>query len=492
MDRMELYRDIAERTNGDIYIGVVGPVRTGKSTFIKRFMDILVLPGMQDEHEKSRLRDELPQSAAGTTIMTTQPKFIPNAAAQLSLVEGAKIRIRMVDCVGYMVQGATGHTENDMPRMVRTPWFDHDIPFEEAAELGTRKVITEHSTIGVVVVTDGSIGSIQRESYADAEQRVISELREQGKPFVILLNSTHPSDEETSLIAESLSAKYGVPVQAIDAMNMSSESATGILERMLYEFPMRMLHLNMPSWLSALGKDHWLVQRVMEPLESSLAGVFRMRDYGSVLDSLQDIEGFEGASLSSVSLGSGNVELELRPAEGMFYTILGQECGYEIQDDAHLISTMREFVGAKREYDRIRFALQRANATGYGMVSPSMEEMCLEEPALVQQSGRYGVKLRAKASGIHLIRVDIESEVSPLVGTEEQSEEFMRYLSDAYKKDPNELWQTNIFGKPLYDLVKEGMVAKVDRMPDGVQQKLQSTVQRMVNDGCNGLICILL
>lgn len=492
MDRIELYRDIAERTNGDIYIGVVGPVRTGKSTFIKRFMDILVLPGMQDENEKARLRDELPQSAAGTTIMTTQPKFVPNEAARLSLAEGSEVRIRMVDCVGYMVRGATGHTENDLPRMVRTPWFDHDIPFEEAAELGTRKVITEHSTIGVVVITDGSIGNIPRESYMEAEQRVISELREQCKPFVILLNSTHPEDAETQRLADSLCDKYNAPVQAIDALRMSAEAATTILERVLYEFPLRMLHVNMPGWLSALGKEHWLVKRAMDPLCACLPGVSRMRDYTQVLDCMQEIEGFEGAILRGMFLGAGRVELELRPVEGMFYTILGEECGYEIQDDAHLISTIREFVGAKKEYDRIRHALERASATGYGMVSPAMEEMHLEEPCLVQQGNRYGVKLRASASGMHLIRIDIESEVSPLVGTQEQSTEFMQYLSDAYKRDPNELWQTNIFGKPLYDLVKEGMAAKVDRMPDGVQQKLQSTVQRMVNDGCNGLICILL
>ncbi|NCB31800.1 MAG: stage IV sporulation protein A, partial [Clostridia bacterium] len=464
----------------------------GKSTFIKRFMDILVLPGMQGEHEKARLRDELPQSAAGTTIMTTQPKFVPNEAARLSLVEGAEVRIRMVDCVGYMVKGATGHTENDMPRMVRTPWFDYDIPFEDAAEMGTRKVITEHSTIGVVVTTDGSIGQITRESYVEAEQRVVMELREQGKPFVILLNSTHPEDAETKQLADSLGTKYGAPVQPLDAMHMSAEAATGMLESMLYEFPMRMMQLCMPGWLSALGREHWLMKRIMEPLGNILPGVSRMRDYTAVLDALQDIEGFERITLRQVSLGSGQVELEIRPIEGMFYTILGEECGYEIKDDAHLIATMREFVGAKREYDRIRFALQRANATGYGMVPPSMEEMCLEEPSLMQQGGRYGVRLKARASGMHLIRIDVESEISPLVGTEEQSLEFMRYLTDAYKKDPNDLWQTNIFGKPLYDLVKDGMAAKVDRMPDEVQQKLQSTVQRMVNDGCNGLICILL
>lgn len=492
MERIELYRDIAERTNGDIYIGVVGPVRTGKSTFIKRFMDMLVLPGMTDEHKKARLTDELPQSAAGTTIMTTQPKFIPNEAAVLSLEEGAEVRIRMVDCVGYMVRGATGHMENDMPRMVRTPWFDYDIPFEEAAEIGTRKVITEHSTIGVVVTTDGSIGQISRADYVEAEQRVIQELREQGKPFVILLNSTHPDADETVELAQTLSQQYGTAVQPLDALHMSAQTAMGILETILYEFPIRLLHIRLPGWLSALGREHYLVRRVLEPLEASLDGISKMRDYTAVLEALQEIEGFEAGMLRQVSLGSGRVEMELRPKDGLFYTILGEECGYEIKDDAHLIATIRDFVGAKRAYDRLQYALERANATGYGMVPPALEEMELEEPTLVQQGSRYGIRLKAKASGMHLIRVDVENEIVPLVGTEAQSTEFMHYLTDTYKKDPGELWQTNIFGKPLFELVKDGMTSKVDRMPDDVQHKLQSTVQRMVNDGCNGLICILL
>ena len=492
MERVELYRDIAERTNGDIYIGVVGPVRTGKSTFIKRFMDILVLPGMGDDHKKARLTDELPQSAAGTTIMTTQPKFIPNEAAELSLEEGGEVRIRMVDCVGYMVPGATGHMENDMPRMVRTPWFDYDIPFEEAAEIGTKKVITEHSTIGIVVTTDGSIGQIPREDYLEAEQRVVLELKEQGKPFVILLNSTHPEDGDTVALAASLSERYGAAVQPMDALHMSPEAAMGLLEKILYEFPIRMLHIRLPGWLSALGQEHYLVKRVLDPLQQSLAGISKMRDYNLALDALQNIEGFECGFLRQVSLGSGKIELELRPQDGMFYTILGEECGYEIRDDAHLISTIRDFVGAKRAYDRLQFALEQTNATGYGMVPPAMEEMELDEPCLIQQGGRYGIRLKARASGMHLIRVDVENEISPLIGTEAQSQEFMQYLLDTYKKDPQALWQTNIFGKPLYELVKEGMASKVDHMPSEVQQKLQSTIQRMVNEGCNGLICILL
>ncbi|MDR0839783.1 MAG: stage IV sporulation protein A [Christensenellaceae bacterium] len=492
MDRIELYRDIAERTDGDIYMGVVGPVRTGKSTFIKRFMDILVLPGIQDEFARARLVDELPQSAAGNTIMTTQPKFIPNEAARIMLGEDADVRIRMVDCVGYMVNGAKGHMENDVPRMVRTPWYDYDIPFEDAAEIGTRKVITDHSTIGVVVTTDGSIAQIDRAAYVPAEQRVITELKEHGKPFVIVLNSTHPELEETVRLAESLAAQHNTAVLPMDVMNMSAQSATDILERVLYEFPMRMLQLRVPGWVRALGLEHWLVQRAMSPLGNALGSISKMRDYQSVLQSLQDVEGFEEASLRRVELGAGHVEIELKPQNGMFYTVIGEECGYEIKDDAHLISTIKEFVTAKREYDRLQYALDRAYTTGYGMVPPEMDAMQLDQPQIVQHGSRFGVKLRARASGLHLIKVDIESEVSPLVGTQEQSAEFMHYLTDTFENNPEEIWHTNIFGKPLYDLVREGMANKVNRLPEEVQQKLQETVQRMVNDGCNGLICIML
>ncbi len=492
MDRMELYRDIAQRTDGDIYMGVVGPVRTGKSTFIKRFMDLMVLPGMKNEFAKTRLTDELPQSGAGRTIMTTQPKFVPNEAAELLLDESMNVRVRMVDCVGYMVPGATGHEENDAPRMVRTPWFDYDIPFEDAAEIGTRKVITDHSTIGLVVTTDGSITQIPRENYVEAEERVVKELKEQGKPFVLIVNSTHPNSEETRDLSEALSNKYGTAACTMDVLNMDTQEIYDLLEKVLMEFPIRMLHICVPAWVSALGTEHWLVKSILDPMAEPLDNLYRMRDYEGIIPALQNVEGFEPANIRSVSPGSGVVELELRPENSMFYRILGEECGCEIEDDAHLFSAIKGFVTAKKEYDHLSAALDSAHRTGYGMVPPIMDEMVLEEPEIVQHGGRFGVKLRARASGLHIIRVDIESEVSPLVGTAEQSEEFMNYLVNTFENQPTKIWQTNIFGKPLYDMVRESMAGKVNRLPDEVQQKLQETLQRMVNEGCNGLICILL
>lgn len=492
MDRTQLYRDIAERTGGDIYFGVVGPVRTGKSTFIKRFMDLMVLPGMEDEFARARLTDELPQSGAGKTIMTTQPKFVPNEAVELTLGENADVRVRMVDCVGYMVPGAAGHTEGDAPRMVRTPWFDYDIPFEEAAEIGTRKVITEHATIGVVVTTDGSITDIPRESYCEAEARVVTELREQGKPFVMLLNTRTPQAEESLALAAALREKYGAAVEPLDVLSMDVADLNRLLQSLLMEFPIRSIRLSMPSWLSALGETHWLLSRLATPVRGALETLNRMRDYPLLMAALEGLEGYEEAILRRVEPGTGEIEIEIRPVSGMFYTVLGEACGFAIEDDAHLIESIKSFVAAKKAYDRLEGALAMANAAGYGMVPPALDEMELQAPELVQQGGRYGVRLKARASGLHLIRVDISTEVSPLIGTEAQSEEFMAYLKDTFETEPEKIWQTDIFGKPLSDLVRESMTGKVGRLPDEVQQRLQETLQRMVNDGCNGLICILL
>lgn len=492
MDRMDLYRDIAQRTQGDIYIGVVGPVRTGKSTFIKRFLDLLILPGIENPYEKERLVDELPQSGSGKTIMTTQPKFVPNEALKLDLDETTSINVRMVDCVGYMVPGAIGHTENDVPRMVRTPWFDYDIPFEDAAEIGTRKVMTDHSTIGVVMTTDGSITQIPRSAYIEAEDRVISELKTLGKPFVIVLNSVHPDAAETQNLRDALQIKHGGKVVCADVMNMSAVDASALLEQALMEFPIRMLHLNLPNWMQALEPNHWLVNRLTQPLMDVLPNVGKMRDYSQVVDLFREVEGFMPAKLEKVELGSGNVKIDICPEENMFYTVIGEECGCEIKDDFHLMMLMKDFVGAKREYDRISDALNSMRSTGYGIVAPNMDEMELMEPEIVQQGNRFGVRLKARASGMHLIRVDIDSEVAPLVGTEEQSEEFAAYLMDTFENNPAQIWDTNIFGKPLYDLVREGMNNKIGRMPENVQHKLQNTLQKIVNHGCNGLICIML
>ena len=492
MDKNELYRDIAERTGGDIYIGVVGPVRTGKSTFIKRFMDVMVIPNVKDDNQKARFIDELPQSAAGRTIMTTQPRFIPNEAATLDIGQDCSLRIRMADCVGYMVEGAVGHTENNAPRMVRTPWFDYDIPFEDAAEIGTNKVITEHSTIGILVTTDGTITDIERPAYVEAECRVISELKAAGRPFVVLVNSTSPAGAAATALAAEIEGKYGVIAMTADVMNMEQAQFERLLRSILMAFPMRSVQIKLPSWVNALGADHWLVQRVAEPLAAALENVEIMGDGQSIIEALQGIEDYECPISEGLDLAEGMMKISLSPAGGMFYKIISEECGYEIQDDAHLVSSIKEFIVAKREYDRIRHALEQAAATGYGTVPPNMDDMELDEPEIVQRGGRFGVKLRAHASGLHLIKVNIESEVSPLVGTEEQSEEFASYLSGIFEKDPAQLWQTDIFGKSLYDMVREGMASKVSRMPESVQQKLQNTVERMVNDGCNGLICIML
>lgn len=492
MDRTQLYQDIAQRTGGDIYFGVVGPVRTGKSTFIKRFMDLMVLPDMRDEYAKARLTDELPQSGAGKSIMTTQPKFVPNQAAELTFDGDTAVRIRMVDCVGYMVEGAVGHIEGDAPRMVRTPWFEHDIPFEEAAEIGTRKVITEHATIGIVVTTDGSITEIPRESYIPAEKRVVSELQEQGKPFVVLLNSKDPRSQECAGLAEKLSADYKVAVLPVDAMNMDAMDIHDMLNGILMEFPIRSVEIKIPGWLSALGSGHWLTERMITPVKSILESLHCMKDHVLLSEALEEIEGFEKPRMRNLLPGEGKIELELDPASGMFYAILGEECGCEIRDEAHLIQSIKSFVHAKREYDRIASALDTAEATGYGMVPPAMDEMTLEMPEIVQHGGRFGVKLKAQASGLHIIKVDIGAEVSPLVGTEEQSEAFIEYLKKTFQDDPEKIWQTDIFGKPLYDMVRENMAGKINALPPEVQQRLQQTLARMVNDGCKGLICILL
>ena len=470
---------------------MVGPVRTGKSTFIKRFMDVMVIPSINDENVRARLTDELPQSAAGRTIMTTQPRFIPNEAATLE-IESMRIKIRMADCVGYMVEGAVGHVENNAPRMVRTPWFDYDIPFEDAAEIGTNKVITEHSTIGIMVTTDGSITDIKRPAYVDAEERVITELKNTGRPFIVLVNSTDPCGAEATELAAALSEKYGVIAMPANAMTMDQAQFEELLSSMLMAFPIRSVNVAIPSWVNALGPDHWLARRVTEPLLNAVGSMERMGDSNALLEALSGIEGYSAPTLSCLDLASGEMTVGLAPDDGMFYSVISEECGYEIRDDAHLIASLKEFIVAKKEYDRIRSALEQAAATGYGTVPPDIEDMELDEPEIVQRGGRFGVKLRAHASGLHLIKVNIESEVSPLVGTEEQSEEFADYLTSTFEKDPGKIWDMDIFGKSLYEMAKEGMASKVSRMPENVQQKLQSTIERMVNEGCNGLICIML
>lgn len=492
MQSYNLYKDISERTGGDIYIGVVGPVRTGKSTFIKRFMDMLVLPNLDDTREKERVVDELPQSSAGKTIMTTQPKFVPTSAVRININDEAEMNVRMVDSVGYMIDGAMGHMENDMPRMVTTPWFDHDIPFEEAAETGTRKVITEHSTIGLVMTTDGSITEIPRSSYVQAEERVIRELMELGKPFIIILNSANPRNEDTISLRNAMEEKYKVPVLLMDIMRLTETDITSMLENLLYEFPLKEINIEMPGWARALSPDHWLMGEVLSGISSSIGTLEKVRDYKGLLDAMKKLDDVNSASIEKIKLGEGSVKMQIGFPEKLFYKILGDECGYPIDDDFHLVSIVKDLVSAKKQYDRMADALQSVKETGYGLVAPSMDEMSMEEPEMVRQGGRFGVRLKASAPSLHLIRVDIETEVSPIVGSEKQSEELVKYMMSEFETDPAKIWKTDIFGKPLHELVKEGLSSKLSHMPDDARMKIQETLQRIINEGSGGLICILL
>ena len=492
MEKFDLYRDIAERTDGDIYIGVVGPVRTGKSTLIKRIMDLLVLPNMDNAFKKERSRDEMPQSGAGRTIMTTQPKFVPNEAVQIAIRENASLNIRMVDCVGYLVKGAMGHMEGETPRMVRTPWFDYDIPFEEAAEIGTRKVIKDHSTIGLVVTTDGSITEIPRSNYIEAEERVIRELKELNKPFVIVLNSKNPNGEDTVKMRDALEEKYDVPVLALDVLNLTDNDIHNILSNVLFEFPITEIKLDVPKWVLSLDDDHWLVKYIMTSVKGAAADIYRVRDMDGLGATFEESEFMERPKVDNIELGSGNILVKMDTKASLFYKILGEECGFKIEGDYQMIGLMKELAFAKRQYDHVAKALRDVRDTGYGMVPPTMDELTLEEPEIIKQGGRFGVRLRASAPSLHMIRADIETEVSPIVGTEKQSEELVKYLLDEFESDPSKLWDSDIFGKSLHELVTEGLSNKLMRMPEDAQFKIQETLQRIINEGSGGLICIIL
>lgn len=487
-----LYRDIAERTDGDVYIGVVGPVRTGKSTFISRFMEQLVLPKVPSGPKRDRLEDELPQSGSGRTIMTTQPKFVPGEAVQVMLQEQTPVRIRLVDSVGYLVKGALGTSENEAVRMVHTPWFDQDIPFDQAAEIGTRKVMTDHATIGMVITTDGSITDLPRSAYVEAEERVIGELKALGKPFVILLNSASPRQADTLALRDSLEDKYAVPVMLLNVKEMSVEDIQHVLESVLMEFPLREAHLHVPAWLGALDNDHWLVRHVLEAVQASGKVPRKMRESDVFEEAFAASEYAEGIKVEQSFPGEGRMDFTLPLKDGLFNRILGEECGTQILGDAHLLSLMKELVAAKAEYDHVAEALRSVRETGYGLVTPSMSEMTLQEPEIVRQGGRFGVKLKAHAPSLHLIRVDIETEVTPVVGTEKQSEELVRYLLEEFEHDPQQIWNTNFFGKSLNDMVREGLSNKLMRMPADAQEKVQETLTRIINEGNGGMICILL
>lgn len=487
-----IYRDIAERTNGDIYIGVVGPVRTGKSTFIKRFMDYLVIPNIDNSYQQQRAQDELPQSAAGRTIMTTEPKFIPNEAVSISLGDNAHMRVRLIDCVGYIVDGASGHMEEEGPRMVQTPWSEEPMPFAQAAELGTKKVIYDHSNIGLVITTDGSITDIPRSSYPEAEARVIRELQSINKPFIVLVNSTNPNSPQARATKREIEDKYGVSAVCANCRELDAEDITRIIETVLFEFPVDNVHISMPRWFMSLPGEHWLKNSIYSAVCSAAEGLSKISSVRTLSEQLSQCENVKTAYVDGIDLGAGSARIELSIPEKLFYKILGEESGFEITDEEALIRLIKELARTKTEYDKVEQALLSVRQTGYGVVAPGTDELTLEEPKIVRRGGKYGVKLSASAPSIHMIKADIKTEVSPIVGTEKQSEELVKYLLSDFESDPQKIWESNIFGKSLYELVNEGLNNKLSRMPDEARCKLASTLERIINEGSGGLICIIL
>lgn len=491
MTDMGIYSDIATRTGGDIYIGVVGPVRTGKSTLIKRFTENLILPNIETDSMRERAKDEMPQSASGKTVMTTEPKFIPETAVNIHLDEETECKVKLIDCVGYIVDGAMGLVEDGQPRMVMTPWSENPLPFEKAAETGTRKVIEEHSTIGIVVTTDGTIGEIPRESYVDAEKRVVGELKAISKPFVVVLNCAHPHSAQSQNLAASLEEEYDVPVLAMNCLEMNESDIKDILRGLLYEFPVREVRFSLPQWIDILDDSNELKAQLFSEIQACACGLTRV---GAVKDAARNFsDGTDiSARLEKLDLGSGSASIDIRIPERIFYNILGEKSGFEIENERALLTIMTELADIKRKYDRVASAIDDVMNDGYGIVMPSIDELTLEEPEIVKQPGGYGVKLKASAPSIHMMKADIETEVNPIVGTESQSEELVSFLLKEFEEDPKRIWESNMFGKTLHELVSEGLNSKLAHMPDEARNKIAGTIQRIINEGSGGLICILL
>lgn len=487
-----IYSDIARRTDGNIYLGVVGPVRSGKSTFISRFMNSLVIPNIPDEFRRERANDELPQSSAGKTIMTTEPKFVPEEAVGIELEDGVKMNVRLIDCVGYIVPSAIGYIENEAPRMVMTPWFEEEIPFNMAAEVGTRKVITDHSTIGIVVTTDGSITDIPRAEYEEAEERIIGELNEINKPFVVLLNCESPKSAESRGLAGELSERYGTEVIPVNCVDLDENDIREILGAVLLKFPVREVRIRMPRWITALEKEHWLKKDVFGCIKTAAAGIVGINDVKTAAAAISDCEYVKRAAAEELDLGTGSGVIDIMLQNELFYKILGEATGLELNGENDLMPCMIELAGIKRKYERVKNALEEVEATGYGIVLPQMDELTLEEPEIIKQGGKYGVRLKASAPSIHMMSANITTEINPIVGSEKQSEELINYLLNDFEENPTKIWESNIFGKSLSDLVNEGLHNKLNRMPVDARLKLQETIQRIINDGCGGLICIIL
>ena len=484
-----IYQDIAARTGGNIYIGVVGPVRTGKSTLIKRIMEELVIPCIDDPYRKERARDELPQSGSGKTIMTSEPKFVPEEAVEISPDGTAKLRVRMIDSVGYMVNGAVGAEEDGMPRMVTTPWFDYEIPLTDAAELGTKKVMEEHCSIGMVVTTDGTITDIPRSDYIEAENRAIADMKATGKPFLVIINSRLPGGEAAREVKEQILANHGLEAAIADCQALTREDLAELFQELLYAFPMQELQIYLPRWMDALEQNHPVKARLFEALLNTARQITTLGQAESALSGLKELDSVLDMTVRSIDLATGTVSCAFSFPETLFYEILSAKAGIPIQTDAQLLSLLAELSAVKREYDKISDALSSVKATGYGIVMPTADEMTLQAPELLRKNGAFGVKLKAGAPSIHMIRVDIDTEISPMVGGEKQSQDLISYLTG---EDPDKLWESNIFGKSVYELIREGLTAKVIRLPEDVREKFRGSLNRIVNEGATGLICLIL
>lgn len=492
MERYQIYEDIKNRTNGDIYVGVVGPVRVGKSTFIAEFMKKLVLPNIQNKNARDRAFDELPQSADGKTVMTTQPRFVPNEAVKIAVADNVNLKVRMIDCVGYLVAGAMGTTENDKPRLVKTPWSQDEMTFEEAAEIGTKKVIAEHSTIGVVVTTDGSVTDLERANYIEAEEKVVSEMKNSGKPFVVVLNCKSPNSADSKKLAQSLSEKYGAQVVAMNVAEMKESDVDKVFEKVLMEFPLKSIKVGMPKWLQALSYLNPIIVEIINEIKKFADGIKKVGDAKKDTVVFTESESFDAITFSNIEMGDGVIKFNIVPKENLFYKVLSDECGFAINDDYELVSYIKNLAVAKVEYDKIKDALEQVDQTGYGIVVPNKEEFELQAPEVVKQGSRFGVKIKASAPSLHIIKVDVETEVTPLVGTESQSQDLVDYLNQKFEDDPASIWETNLLGKSLSSLVDDNIASKIVMMPVDAQRKMKKTLGRIINEGKGGVLCILL
>ncbi len=492
MEKYQIYEDIKTRTNGDIYVGVVGPVRVGKSTFISEFMKKLVIPNIENKNVRERAVDELPQSADGKTVMTTQPKFVPNEAVKIAVADNINLKVRMIDCVGYLVSGAMGVTENDKPRLVKTPWSDEEMPFEQAAEIGTKKVIEEHSTIGVVMTTDGSVTDLERGSYVEAEERVVAEMKACGKPFVVVLNCKNPNSAENKKLVQSLSEKYDTQVLAMNVAEMKESDVDKIFERVLMEFPVKSIKVNMPKWLQALSFSNPIITEIVGEIKKFAADVRKIGDANKETVVFTASESFDPITFSNIEMGEGVIRFSVVPKENLFYKVLSNECGFAINDDYELVSYIKSLAIAKIEYDKLKDALEQVEETGYGIVVPNQNEYALQQPEVVKQGGKFGVKIKASAPSLHIIKVDVETEVTPLVGSETQSQDLVDYLTERFEADPEGIWQTNLLGKSLSALVDDNISSKIVMMPADAQRKMKKTLGRIINEGKGGVLCILL